>query len=79
MAKHFATFELLYVPREKNSRADFLAKLASTKKQGETMRMKKLAAWYTMVGDKLYKIGFSVLMLLCVSEVEARRIMDEIH
>ncbi|MCI71454.1 ribonuclease H protein, partial [Trifolium medium] len=28
MAKHFATFELLYVPREQNSRADLLAKLA---------------------------------------------------
>ncbi|MCI93212.1 hypothetical protein A2U01_0114510, partial [Trifolium medium] len=23
--------------------------------KGETMRMKKLTAWYTMVGDKLYK------------------------
>ncbi|MCI89697.1 hypothetical protein A2U01_0110986, partial [Trifolium medium] len=32
MAKHFATFELMYVPREQNSRADLLAKLASTKK-----------------------------------------------
>ncbi|MCI90033.1 hypothetical protein A2U01_0111323, partial [Trifolium medium] len=41
--------------------------------------MKKLAAWYTMVGDKLYKRGFSAPMLLCVSEVEARRIMEEIH
>ncbi|MCI35350.1 hypothetical protein A2U01_0056571, partial [Trifolium medium] len=43
------------------------------------MKMKKLAAWYTMVGDKLYKRGFYALMLLCVSEVEARRIMEEIH
>ncbi|MCI66319.1 hypothetical protein A2U01_0087577, partial [Trifolium medium] len=43
------------------------------------MRMKRLAAWYTMVGDKLYKRGFSTPMLLCVSGVEARRIMEEIH
>ncbi|MCI75381.1 hypothetical protein A2U01_0096650, partial [Trifolium medium] len=32
MVEHFATFELLYVPREQNSRADLLVKLASTKK-----------------------------------------------
>ncbi|MCI66064.1 hypothetical protein A2U01_0087322, partial [Trifolium medium] len=43
------------------------------------MIMKKLAAWYTMVGDKLCKRGFSAPMLLCVSEVEVRRIMEEIH
>ncbi|MCI38958.1 hypothetical protein A2U01_0060187, partial [Trifolium medium] len=47
--------------------------------KGEAMKRKKLMAWYTMVGDKLYKRGFSAPMLLCVSKVEARRIMDEIH
>ncbi|GAU23009.1 hypothetical protein TSUD_297540 [Trifolium subterraneum] len=31
MVKHFAMFELAYVPMEQNSRADLLAKLASTK------------------------------------------------
>ncbi|GAU47095.1 hypothetical protein TSUD_369280 [Trifolium subterraneum] len=34
MAKHFTKFELANVPREQNSRADLLAKLASTKKPG---------------------------------------------
>ncbi|GAU47561.1 hypothetical protein TSUD_404080 [Trifolium subterraneum] len=34
MAKQFAMFELTYVPREQNARADLLAKLASTKKSG---------------------------------------------
>ncbi|GAU39516.1 hypothetical protein TSUD_68800 [Trifolium subterraneum] len=34
LAKHFNTFELIYVPREQNARADLLSKLASTKKPG---------------------------------------------
>ncbi|PNY11290.1 gag-pol polyprotein [Trifolium pratense] len=31
LAKHFNSFELVYVPREQNTRADFLSKLESTK------------------------------------------------
>jgi ribonuclease HI len=34
LAKRFAFFEAIYVPREENSRADLLAKLASTKRPG---------------------------------------------
>ncbi|GAU45720.1 hypothetical protein TSUD_401020 [Trifolium subterraneum] len=34
LAKHFNTFELIYVPREQNARTDLLSKLASTKKPG---------------------------------------------
>ncbi|CAJ2657743.1 unnamed protein product [Trifolium pratense] len=34
LAKHFDSFELVYVPREQNMRADLLSKLASTKKPG---------------------------------------------
>ncbi|CAJ2642757.1 uncharacterized protein LOC123899916 [Trifolium pratense] len=34
LSEHFDTFELLYVPREQNARADLLSKLASTKKPG---------------------------------------------
>ncbi|KAK2356206.1 hypothetical protein QL285_093557 [Trifolium repens] len=32
-----------------------------------------------MLGDKLYKRGFSTPLLLCVSELESQRIMKEIH
>ncbi|MCI36060.1 ribonuclease H protein [Trifolium medium] len=32
--EHFSNFELIYVPREQNARADLLSKLASTKKPG---------------------------------------------
>ncbi|WJX52573.1 hypothetical protein P8452_38672 [Trifolium repens] len=34
LKEQFNTFELIYVPREQNSRADLLSKLASTKKPG---------------------------------------------
>ncbi|GAU33948.1 hypothetical protein TSUD_148680 [Trifolium subterraneum] len=126
LAKHFNTFELIYVPREHNARADLLSKLASTKKPGnnrtviqetvakpstgdlevwmvtrnddwrtpiiqyleneklpeekeEKVKIKKMAAHYTMVGGELYKRGFSSPMLLCVAETESRRILNEIH
>ncbi|WJX45371.1 hypothetical protein P8452_32256 [Trifolium repens] len=111
---------------EKNSRADLLSKLASTKKPGnnrtviqetilklsteipdvlmvveeedwrapvvqylrnetlppekdEANKLKKAAVHYVLVGDKLYKRGFSTPLLLCVSEMEAQRILKEIH
>jgi ribonuclease HI len=35
----FNTFELIFVPREQNSRADLLSKLASTKKPGNNRTM----------------------------------------
>ena len=34
LANHFKSFELVYVPREHNARADLLSKLSSTKKPG---------------------------------------------
>jgi hypothetical protein len=34
LKEQFNTFELIYVPREQNSRADLLSKLSSTKKPG---------------------------------------------
>ncbi|GAU32151.1 hypothetical protein TSUD_68220 [Trifolium subterraneum] len=126
LAKHFNTFELIYVPMEHNARADLLSKLASTKKpennrtviqetvakpstddlevwmvtrnddwrtpiiqyleneklpeeKEEKVKIKKMAAHYTMVGGELYKRGFSSPMLLCVGETESRRILNEIH
>ncbi|GAU32570.1 hypothetical protein TSUD_218280 [Trifolium subterraneum] len=126
MAKKFTMFELTYVPREQNARADLLAKLASTKKPGnhrtviqetlkspsineaeialvveeqdwqspiirylqmdalplardEAAKIKKMAAWYTLVGGKLYKRSFIAPMLLCVSNTEACRILKEVH
>ncbi|CAJ2678664.1 unnamed protein product [Trifolium pratense] len=126
LAKHFDSFELVYVPREQNMRADLLSKLASTKKPGshrtviqetiktpsiggedlmmvieeedwrspiirylqkdelpkereKAFKLKKTAAWYSMVGDRLYKRGFASPFLLCVSKEEAKHIMSEVH
>ncbi|XP_045797595.1 uncharacterized protein LOC123891742 [Trifolium pratense] len=126
LAKHFDSFELVYVPREQNMRADLLSKLASTKKPGshrtviqetiktpsiggedlmmvieeedwrspiirylqkdefpkereKAFKLKKTAAWYSMVGDRLYKRGFASPLLLCVSKEEAKHIMSEVH
>ncbi|GAU45985.1 hypothetical protein TSUD_401250 [Trifolium subterraneum] len=114
MSKQFSMFELTYVPRKQNARADLLAKLASTKKPGnhhtviqetlkspsineteiamvveeedwqsriirylrmdalplardEAAKVKKMSAWYTLVGDKLYKRAFSAPMLLSLA------------
>jgi ribonuclease HI len=122
LAAQFEHFELIYVPREQNARADLLSKLASTKKPGnnrtviqetiakpsaetteilmvveasdwrhplirylqdetlpeeqeEAARIKKTAAHYAMIGDKLYKRGFAAPMLLCVGELESKRIL----
>jgi ribonuclease HI len=108
LKEQFNTFELIYVPREQNSRADLLSKLASTKKPGnnrtviqetipkpstestevimvieeedwrapiiqylqnetlpperdEAHKLKKAAAHYTLVANKLYKRGFATL------------------
>jgi phosphatidylserine/phosphatidylglycerophosphate/cardiolipin synthase-like enzyme len=45
----------------------------------EANRLKKAAVHYVLVGDKVYKRGFSTPLLLCVSEMEAQRILKEIH
>jgi hypothetical protein len=45
----------------------------------EAARLKRTATHYAMLGDKLYKRGFSTPLLLCVGELESRRIVKEIH
>ena len=45
----------------------------------EANKLRKTAEHYTLVGDKLYKRGFSAPLLLCVGEQESQRILKEIH
>jgi hypothetical protein len=45
----------------------------------EPYKVKKMSAWYSMLGDKLYKRGFSGPLMLCVSQEEAKGILEEIH
>ncbi|GAU32939.1 hypothetical protein TSUD_153560 [Trifolium subterraneum] len=120
LAKQFKTFELVHVPRDHNSRADLLSKLASTMKPDNNrtviqetistpsteasevafpleqedwrspiikyilndelpserkreIKFRKFAAHYTMMGDRLYKRGFSSPLLLCVGRVKVRK------
>lgn len=126
LATYFNSFQLTYVPREQNARADLLSKLASTKKPGsnrtfihetianpdineepilmiikeedwrapiirylqrdelpaareEAYKLKKMVTWYSMLGDRLYKRGFSGPLMLFVSQEEAKGILEEIH
>jgi t-SNARE complex subunit (syntaxin) len=45
----------------------------------EAYRVRRMASWYSMMGDKLYKRGFSSPLLLCVSKEEAKGILEEIQ
>jgi hypothetical protein len=45
----------------------------------EAYKVKKMSAWYSMLGDKLYKRGFSGSLMLCVSHEEVKGILEEIH
>ncbi|MCH92566.1 gag-pol polyprotein, partial [Trifolium medium] len=43
----------------------YLQKDDLPKEREEAFKIRKMAAWYSMVGGKLYKRGFSTPMLLC--------------
>jgi hypothetical protein len=45
----------------------------------EAYKLKKTGSWYSMLGDKLYKRGFSGPLLLCVSKEEVDRILEEVQ
>ncbi|GAU20758.1 hypothetical protein TSUD_239520 [Trifolium subterraneum] len=74
MAKQFSMFELTYVPREQNEKADLLAKLASTKKPEEedwrspTIRYLRMDA-LPLARDEAAK----------VKKMAACRILKEVH
>ncbi|KAK2397192.1 hypothetical protein QL285_058795 [Trifolium repens] len=45
----------------------------------EAYKISRMSAWYSMLGDKLYKRGFSGPLMLCVSPKEAKGILEEVH
>jgi hypothetical protein len=49
------------------------------KPREEAYKIRRMASWYTMMGDKLYKRGFSTPLLLCVGNEEAKGILEEVH
>jgi len=58
LKKAFAVFELVHVPREQNARADLLAKLASSGKEGRqrTVIQETLKTPRTFVADNMVGI-----------------------
>jgi transposase InsO family protein len=74
--------DVLMVVEEEDWRAPIVHYLRSETlppERDEANRLKKAAVHYILVGDKLYKRGFSTPLLLCVSEMESQRILKEIH
>jgi hypothetical protein len=59
LASQFKRFELIYVPREQNARADLLSKLASTKKPGNNR---------TVIQETISKLSAETAEILLVVE-----------
>ncbi|XP_062075329.1 uncharacterized protein LOC133779374 [Humulus lupulus] len=57
----------------------FLKDGALPTEKKEARRLVYKAAWYTLVDKILYKRGFSMLLLRCVGEEEAMKVLYEIH
>ena len=48
-------------------------------KECNDIAMRKKASRFVLVGDDLYKRGYSTLLLKCVSKTEAEYILKELH
>jgi len=121
----FSKAEIKYIPRELNSKADSLSKLASQQRQVQhnsviqqtlnhptvsleecfnvtttkddcikayveviksqeqgieaNSKMKKKVANFVLIGDELYKRGFSTPLLKCLSQEQAEYVTKELH
>ncbi|RDY08985.1 rnhA, partial [Mucuna pruriens] len=126
-ASSFDKFTLLHVPREKNERADLLAKLANTQRRGQqktvihekldmpaierpeilnirnkkttwmtpildylqrgttsedlekALKIAKEATKYIVLGQQLYRRGFSFPLLRCLEEEDSSYVLKEVH
>ncbi|RDX71226.1 hypothetical protein CR513_49463, partial [Mucuna pruriens] len=85
MATLFEKFTLLHVPYEQNERVNLLSKLASTQRGGNNRsiiherigrstieELIREASKYTLMGEHLYKRGFSFPLLKFLDEDESR-------
>jgi hypothetical protein len=73
--------EVIMVIEEEDCRVPIIQYLQNETlppERDEVHRLKKAAAHYTLVANKLYKRGFATPLLLCVSDVESQRILKEI-
>ncbi|KAM6543399.1 hypothetical protein CsatB_007846 [Cannabis sativa] len=47
--------------------------------RNEARKMRRKAAWYIIVEGIMYKRGFSMPLLRCVTQEEAARLLSEVH
>ncbi|KAM1049244.1 hypothetical protein ACFX2C_028367 [Malus domestica] len=93
LLKHFHC-QITQIPRGANSHADALARIASAveDKIGRKIQVELLAApstmaaeiqykatCYLIINDKLYKRGFNLPYLRCLTPAEAKTVFREIH
>ncbi|KAM1464574.1 hypothetical protein ACFXTO_044206 [Malus domestica] len=93
LLKHFH-YQITQIPRAANSHADALARIASAveDKIGKKIQVELLAAPSTMaveirykatrcliINDQLYKRGFNLPYLRCLTPAEAETVIREIH
>ncbi|KAI9192454.1 hypothetical protein LWI28_023113 [Acer negundo] len=65
------------IPREKNHRADVLAKIAVDPDQAR--KLKRIATRYCLVDGYLYRKGKSLLLLRCLHPDDATWALNEVH
>ncbi|KAM2885337.1 hypothetical protein COP2_012528 [Malus domestica] len=93
LLKHFH-YQITQIPRAANSHADALAHLASAveDKIGRKIQVELLASpntmaaeirykvtHYLIINDQLYKQGFNLSYLRCLTPAEAETVLREIH
>jgi len=80
--KEFETVEVTHVPREQNTRANILSKLASTRIANENKtvtKLKRRACSFTLVEGTLYKRGFITPLIKCLGPNETQEVLAEVH
>ncbi|KAI5338524.1 hypothetical protein L3X38_017795 [Prunus dulcis] len=80
---NFDTHLISQVPRSENSHADALARLASalelSASLGQARRVRYSSARYLIINNSLYKGGFSLPYLRCLTLEEGNYVLREIH
>ncbi|XP_042441159.1 uncharacterized protein LOC122026484 [Zingiber officinale] len=87
MKEDFKEVTVTKIPRANNQRADELAKMASSLTTWgvlpadleEARLIRKRAYEYTLIGDQLYKLAFSIPLLKCLDMEEAEYALQEVH
>ncbi|XP_052208820.1 uncharacterized protein LOC127812465 [Diospyros lotus] len=93
LAPRFERFELIQINRSLNQHVDALSKVASAQDTSgrlihmeelpavpsEARKLKTKAARFIVIGQELYKRGYSVPLLKCLGTREADQALEEVH